>query len=110
MFRGSGASAVLRNLKWVGLSVLLGGCAEVHMNPFTAAPERANLGPEQRVVWQSSDQQDDAFQNIGADYAAPTVQAYVQGIVDHLYPEFKGSIHVRLLKSTVPNAFMMANG
>jgi predicted Zn-dependent protease len=90
--------------------MLLVGCAEVHVNPFTTAPERADLGPEQRVVWQSSDQQDDAFQNIGADYDDPAVQAYVQGIVDHLYPEFKGSIHVRLLKSTVPNAFMMANG
>jgi predicted Zn-dependent protease len=62
------------------------------------------------MVWQESDRQDAAFENIGADYADPALQAYVQGIVDRLYPEFQGAIHVRLLKSTVPNAFMMANG
>lgn len=92
------------------MPLLLCGCAVAHVAPFTAAPDRANLDPEQRVVWLASDQQDIAFRNIGADYTDPALQAYVQAILDHLYPDFHGALHVYLLKSTVPNAFMMANG
>ncbi len=90
--------------------LLLAGCAATPVQPFTAAPDRAKLGPDQRVVWQESDDQDTAFQNSGATYDDPALQAYVQGVVERLYPDFHGAIHVHLLKSPVPNAFMMANG
>jgi predicted Zn-dependent protease len=101
---------VPRILKTVSLSLFLAGCATVHVAPFTAVPERTSLGPDQRVLWKSSDEQDDAFRNINADYDDPALQAYIQGIVDRMYPELKGAMQVHLLKSTVPDAFMMANG
>ena len=99
-----------RIFKTVSLSLLLVGRATVQQTPFTSVPDRASLGPDQRILWKSSDDQDDAFRNINAVYDDPALQAYVQGIVDRLYPELKGAIHVQLLKSTVPDAFMMANG
>lgn len=101
---------MLRRLTTALASVVLAGCATVHVAPLAGPPDRASLTPDQQVVWQASDEQDTAFLNIGADYDDPALQAYVQGIVDRLYPEFHGAIHVHLLKSTVPNAFMMANG
>lgn len=88
----------------------MAGCATVHVAPFSAAPDRSRLTPDQKVVWQASDEQDTAFQNIGADYDDPQLTQYVQGVVNRLYPDFHGVIRVHLLKSTVPNAFMMANG
>lgn len=91
-------------------ALLLAGCAVVHVEPFVAAPDRAQLTPDQKTLWQKSDEQDTAFRNIGADYDDPALQTYVQHIVDRLYPEFHGAIHVQLLKSAVPDAFMMANG
>lgn len=100
----------MRFLKLASLSVLLAGCATVHLAPFTAAPDRTKLGPDQRMLWQSADKQDEAFSNIDADYEDPALEAYVQGVVDRLYPGLKGAMHVHLLKSPVPNAFMMANG
>ena len=84
------------------------GCAAVQ--PFTATPQRASMDDDEKSVWEASSQQDATFANLGSDYDDPALQAYVQSIVDKLYPEFEGTIHVHLLKSTVPNAFMMANG
>lgn len=93
----------------LSLPLLLAGCA-TPMQPFTGTPTRSTLNADQRVVWQASDDQDKAFHNSDATLDDPVLQTYVQGIVDRLYPEFHGAIHVHLLKSAVPNAFMMANG
>ena len=100
----------MRLSQLASLSILLAGCAATHVAPFSASPDRASLGRDQRTVWRSADKQDDRFSNIGADYDDPALQAYVKGLVDRLYPEFKGAMHVHLLKSTKPDAFMMANG
>jgi predicted Zn-dependent protease len=35
---------------------------------------------------------------------------YLQGVMDRLYPEFKGKIHVHLYDSTQLNAFALPNG
>lgn len=94
----------------LSLWLLLAGCAATPVKPFIATPDRHQLDTDQRVVWQASDDQDLAFQNSGATFDDPGLQAYVQGIVDRLYPDFHGAIRVHLLKSSVPNAFMMANG
>src|SRR5579872_5333072 len=101
---------LMRLSQLASLSILLGGCAVTHVAPFTASPDRGSLGPGQRAVWRSADKQDDRFSNIGADYDDPALQAYVKGLVDRLYPEFKGAMQVHLLESTKPDAFMMANG
>lgn len=100
----------MRSLKLASLSLLLAGCANTHVAPFTATPDRASLGHDQRSAWHSADKRDDAFSNVGADYDDPVLQVYVKGLVDRLYPEFKGAMQVHLFKSTEPDAFMMANG
>lgn len=89
---------------------LLGACTVGPVKPFAAAPDRSSMPADEKSVWKASDEQDDAFQNMGADYDDPALQAYIQDIVNKLYPEFDGTIKVHLLKSPVPNAFMMANG
>jgi len=92
------------------LITALAGCTVGPVKPFSAAPDQTAMNADEKSVWEASKEQDDAFLNMGADYEDPALQAYVQGIVDRLYPEFKGTIKVHLLKSPVPNAFMMSNG
>ncbi|HEV2111889.1 MAG TPA: M48 family metalloprotease [Gammaproteobacteria bacterium] len=90
--------------------LLLAGCAPTPVKPFAGPPDRSRFTEDQKVVWQASDDQDTAFENSGATLDDPTLQAYLQGVVNRMYPEFNGAIRVHLLKSTVPNAFMMGNG
>jgi predicted Zn-dependent protease len=104
---------VLKLAQGTGLGVvlsLLSACTVGPVKPFATAPDRSNLPADEKSVWKASDEQDDAFQNMQGGYNDPALQTYIQGVVNKLYPEFDGTINVHLLKSPVPNAFMMANG
>ncbi len=103
--------SVARNLG-VALAVLaLAGCAGgPAVRPFSSKQDTRNLTFDEKGLWKQAEDQDKAFARSGATFADPRLDAYLQSIVDRVYPEFKGTLHVHALKSTDPNAFMMANG
>ena len=50
------------------------------------------------------------IQRSGQRYEDRRATAYLQGVMDRLYPEFKGKIHVHLYDFTQLNAFALPNG
>ncbi len=104
------ARTLMRAGVFVLIVVGLVGCAGAPVKPFSDAADTRNLTHDQLVVWHQSNEQDEALANVGAVYDDPALQAYLQGVINRLYPQFEGAIRVHVLKSPVPNAFMMANG
>ncbi len=92
-------------------AALLGGCAgSSHVKPFANGAATRHVSEEESRLWLEANEFDDALRRQGAIYDDPAVTAYVQGVMDRLYPSFKGRIHVRILKSPDLNAFALPNG
>lgn len=92
-------------------ALLLGGCATTEgVASFRSGADTATLHDMERRVWHEADDHDVEIERSGQLYSQPGVVAYVQGVMDRLYPEFKGKINVRIYDSTQLNAFAMFNG
>lgn len=77
---------------------------------FQTGADADALFPQERVLWGLGDEADQALRNQGALLGDPALDAYLQGIVDRLFPEFDGRMRGRFIKSTQVNAFMQPNG
>jgi predicted Zn-dependent protease len=77
---------------------------------FTSAEDLARVYDKERVLWDLGARGDEALHNRGALLSDPALNAYLQGIVDRLYPEFQGAIRARFIRNTQANAFMQPNG
>jgi len=91
--------------------LVLIGCASTEgVTSFRSEADTGNLHEMERRVWNEADSNDTAIERSGQVYDQPRTTAYVQGVMDRLYPEFRGKIKVRLFDSTDLNAFAMFNG
>ena len=50
------------------------------------------------------------IENSGLLYAEPALDAYLQSVLDRLFPDKAGQLQVRVLRETDFNAFALANG
>ncbi len=85
----------------------------VHANdvlPWTSSAETRALASSEKSLWQEADDFDRSLQRAGKINADPALTAYLQGIMDRLYPEFKGRFNVHLLNAQHINAFALPNG
>jgi beta-barrel assembly-enhancing protease len=78
--------------------------------PWTDAIETRELAPGEKSLWQEADEFDRALERAGRVNTDPVLTAYLQGIMDRLYPEFKNRLRVRLLSAQQINAFALPNG
>lgn len=78
--------------------------------PWTAAVDSSELASGEKSLWQEAGEFDQALLRAGKVNTDPALTAYLQGIMDRLYPEFKGRLNVRLLNSPHLNAFALPNG
>jgi len=78
--------------------------------PWTHTVEPTELDTAEKSLWQEADEFDRALLRAGKLNADPALTAYLQGIMDRLYPEFKGRLTVRLLNAQQINAFALPNG
>jgi predicted Zn-dependent protease len=78
--------------------------------PWASTAETRELASEEKSLWQEADEFDHALARAGKVNADPVLAAYLQGIMDRLYPEFKGGLTVRLLNAQQLNAFTLPNG
>lgn len=89
------------------------GPAAPAANGLAPFPDGSSLGhvqgDEQRV-WSQGDEMAQALANGGVIYENAAATAYVQGVMDRLFPEFKGHIEVSIVKSPQLNAFALPNG
>lgn len=90
---------------------LLSGCATMGgVTSFSNAEDTGNLHEKERRLWHEAAGFDDTIERSDQIYAHKKATAYLQKVMDRLYPEFKGKIHVRIYDSTELNAFALPNG
>lgn len=93
------------------LALLLAGCATTEgVSSFKSADDTGNLRESEQRLWHEAESYDDTLERSGQVYEQARATAYVQGVMDRLFPEFKGRITVHLYDSTDLNAFAMFNG
>lgn len=78
--------------------------------PWADAAETRELASEEKGLWQEADELDRALLRAGRINTDPALTAYLQGIMDRLYPEFKDRLRVRVLNAQQINAFALPNG
>jgi beta-barrel assembly-enhancing protease len=86
------------------------GPAIAAVPPFTNAENAVPASIDERRLWWSGDEAVEFYARSGRLYSDDTATAYVQAVVDRLFPEFKGKMIVHLLKSSDLNAFVLPNG
>lgn len=102
----------MRNVLYFTLLCLfLAGCASTRgVTSFSNAGDTGNLQDKERRLWHEAAGFDDTIDRSGQLYDNGQATAYLQSVMDRLYPEFKGKIHVRIYDSTQLNAFALPNG
>lgn len=90
--------------------LLLAACATTNVEPMHSGSDVNTLTEKEKRVWAEANDYDAAMQNAGYTYENPAVTRYLQGIMDRVYPEFRGTIKVRVAKSPYLNAFALPNG
>lgn len=101
----------MMRIRIVGLLLVLAlpaGAGE--LVPWTHAVTADELDSRERSLWQEADEFDRALARAGRVNSDPVLTAYLQGIMDRLYPEFSGRLKVRLLNAQHINAFALPNG
>jgi predicted Zn-dependent protease len=84
--------------------------AAVRVPPFADSVALEQVTSEERRLWTQGDEAAQALARGGVIYEDAATTAYVQGVVDRLFPEFKGHMQVAILKSAELNAFALPNG
>ena len=100
---------------WVRRLLLCGGCL---LAGYALAEPSAPLDPKQIAtleeeevrLWREGDTADKHFLRAGRLYQHPALTAYLQRIMDRIYPEWAGTIQVRLVNDPSLNAFALPNG
>lgn len=101
----------MKSVLYVALLLSLGGCATMEgVQSFKGAADTENLHEKERRLWHEAAGYDNTIERSGQIYANARATRYLQGVMDSLYPEFKGKIPVRIYDSTQLNAFAMPNG
>ncbi len=90
---------------------LVSGCTTTGgTSSFTNAGDMSNLHENERRLWHEAGRFDTTVERSGQIYDDRRATAYLQGVMDRLYPEFKGKIQVHIYDSTQLNAIALPNG
>jgi len=100
----------MRCLLYLLISLLPVACATETIKPFEDAKQTEQLSGEENRLWHAAGEFDHSLENGGSLYPDDKIQQYVQQVMDRLYPEYKGSIKVRVVDSPSLNAFALPNG
>ncbi len=102
----------MKNVVYFALLLFLSGCATMGgvSSSFSNAEDTGNLHDKERRLWHEAAGFDSTIERSDQIYHNKKATAYLQSVMDRLYPEFKGKIHVRIYDSTELNAFALPNG
>lgn len=78
--------------------------------PFASKPEKSSLELDELRIWDEAGDFDKALRRRGSLYGVAEVDRYLQGVLDELFPEFKGAVRVRTVNNPDLNAFALPNG
>lgn len=102
----------IKRVLLVVFAALVTGCATTSgvSTSFSNAADTGTLHEKEKRLWSESRQYDIAFRRSGMLYKNRQIRRYLQGVMDRLYPEFKGKIKVRLGDQVAINASALPNG
>lgn len=101
----------MRTNYYFALLLLLSGCATMgDVTSFKSGADTGNLQEKERRLWHEAAGFDDTIERSDQLYNDKQATAYLQGVMDRMYPEFKGKINVYIYDSTELNAFALPNG
>lgn len=102
----------MKRLLIIGFAVLVTGCASTSgvSLTFTDAKDTENRHEKEQRLWNEAEDYDHRLKVSGQVYENRSIQRYLQGVMDRLYPEFKGKIKVKIFNSTQLGAFALPNG
>lgn len=93
------------------LVALYSACAtHTPARPFKNAQDVNKITAEEDRLWAQAGDFDEVLVNRDILYEDPRAEAYIQGVMDKLYPEFQGKISVKIVKTPILNAFALPNG
>lgn len=78
--------------------------------PWAYPVSAAGLAREERNLWADAEEFDQALGRSGKLRKDPALDAYLQQVMDRLYPEFGGKLRIRALDTNQLNAFALPNG
>jgi len=94
----------------IGLALAIFATGALAVDPFASSDDLAKVEAEERRLWDEANEFDDIMRRSGQLYHDQAFVDYLQGIAERLYPELKGHVRIRMLKSPILNAFALPNG
>ena len=93
------------------ISFMVSACASTgNVTSFSNAEDTTKIQEKEGRLWHEAGRYDDTIDRSGQLYSDRRATAYLQRVMDRLYPEFKGKINVHIFDSTQLNAFALPNG
>ncbi|MCZ6804770.1 MAG: M48 family metalloprotease [Proteobacteria bacterium] len=80
------------------------------VKPYEEAYELSFQTPEESRLWVQAKDFDEALFKSDSLYEDAKLDSYLQAIMDRIFPELKGGIRVRVVRSPAFNAFALPNG
>lgn len=99
-------------MRSLGSALLLAASCAIaeDIAPWPGTVDAAGLAREEMNLWADAEEFDKALARAGKIRNDPALNAYLQDILDKLYPEFNGRLRVRALDAPHLNAFALPNG
>jgi predicted Zn-dependent protease len=92
----------------VAAATAMAGTAAI--GPFSSGESAKPESGEEQRVWSQAKEFTEAIRKSAIVYGDEPVTAYVQSVMDRLFPEFKGRIRVQVLQAPQLNAFALPDG
>ena len=89
---------------------LLMGCESTPIRPMQGLEDTTTQSPEEHRLWYSAAELEEQLEKAGYLYEDIPLQSYLETVMNKLYPEYTGSITVRVVDSPSLNAFALPNG
>jgi predicted Zn-dependent protease len=90
--------------------LLLTACETAPIRPMQSHEDTRTLAPEEQRLWHSAAELDEQLVKADYLYEDAELQAYLDSVMLKLYPEYAGSVTVRIVDSPSLNAFALPNG
>ena len=90
--------------------LLLTSCESTPIREMQSQADTKNLTSEESRLWHSASELDDQLEKTDYLYEDASLQAYLETVIQKLFPEYTGSIKVRVVDSPSLNAFALPNG
>lgn len=102
----------VKHVLLIVLTAFVTGCASMSgvSTSFSSGKDTGNLHEKEQRLWSQAREYDRTIRRSGQLYNNRRVRQYLQGVMNRLYPEFRGKITVRVFDSTQLGAFALPNG